>query len=73
MPGRKATFATCSSAWSWPITPSIASDAKIRPGTRIPALYSSGRSQRQSSILVRTFFQLAAISAPQMSNKTWAR
>src|SRR3990170_2988002 len=62
MPGRKATFATCSSAWSWPITPSISSDAKIRPGTRIPALYSLGRSQRQSSIFWRMFFQMAAIA-----------
>src|SRR3972149_4415238 len=62
MPGRKATFAPCSSAGSWPIAPSISSDAKIRPGTRIPALYSLGRSQRQSSIFWRMSFQLAAIS-----------
>src|SRR3990172_12153239 len=59
MPGRKATFATCSSAWSWPMTSSISSDEKTRPGTRIPALYSFGRSQRQSSTLWRMSFQLA--------------
>jgi hypothetical protein len=38
IPGKKATFATCSIASSWPGASSIASVANIMPGTRIPGL-----------------------------------
>src|SRR5688500_17474748 len=49
MPGRKATFAPCSGAWSLRSWSSRASLAKIRPSTRMPGLYDFGMRQQQAS------------------------
>jgi hypothetical protein len=46
MPGRKATLATCSGAWSLRISFKSRSSAKIRPSTRMPALKPLGIRQQ---------------------------
>src|SRR3989304_8313106 len=71
MPGKKATLAPCSSAWSWPMTPSISSEANTSPGTRMPGLYGLGKSHRWSSIFSRMFFQLETMAYHLIFRHVW--
>jgi hypothetical protein len=50
MPGRYATFATWSGAWSFFTCSNSVSLTKIRPGTRIPGLYPFGMRTQFGSI-----------------------
>src|SRR5829696_8142072 len=49
MPGRVATFATCSTARSSTALANSSSEANTTPGTRMPSTYPTGTSQTDGS------------------------